>query len=293
VTRATALGLAVILGLTSCGAGEGLTGEGVSLESSASRPPRPVPTHTADAPAAPERRPAPAPSRPAWLGKRILPIGEHGFGQIRPTPPALRNRRLPSLDTLSPPSKKTPSATITAVPQAVAARSTWSSACPVSLEDLRYITVPFVGFDGRRHTGELIVHESVAKAVANVFLDLYRADFPIEEMRIVRADELDAPPTGDGNNTTAFVCRPTRGATSWSQHAYGLAVDVNPFRNPYVSGDVVLPELASAYRDRDWQRPGMVTPNSPPVPAFGDIGWVWGGTWTSLKDWMHFSANGR
>ena len=88
------------------------------------------------------------------------------------------------------------------------------------------------------------------------------------------------------------MCRPTTGQSSgFSQHAYGLAIDVNPFHNPYLKGDVVLPELASTYLDRDDQRPGMVTPAV--VRAFAGIGWEWGGDWSSLKDYQHFSQNGR
>ena len=65
---------------------------------------------------------------------------------------------------------------------------------------------------------------------------------------------------------------------------------VNPFQNPYRNGDVVLPELASAYLDRAWRRPGMITPGGPAVRAFASIGRKWGGDWSSLKDYQHFSA---
>ena len=83
-----------------------------------------------------------------------------------------------------------------------------------------------------------------------------------------------------------------RGETTFSQHAYGLAIDVNPFQNPYTKGDLVLPELASSYLDRGRVRPGMITPDGPVVRAFAAIGWTWGGTWHSLKDLQHFSQNG-
>ena len=180
----------------------------------------------------------------------------------------------------------------TPAPADVIARSTWKKGCPVAATDLSWVRLTFVGFDGRRHTGELLVNSAVADDVVTVFRRLYAAKFPIEEMRITRADELDAPPTGDGNNTGAFNCRPTVGATSYSQHAYGLASDVNPFQNPYTKGDLVLPELASAYLKRSWVRPGMIEPDGPVVQAFASIGWTWGGSWHSLKDLQHFSANG-
>lgn len=230
---------------------------------------------------------------PAWLGTRPLPLRPDGYGAIQPTPPELQDRRLVTEDLLPPPSGDDFTADVQAVPPAVAARSTWAPACPVALDDLRYVTVAFWGFDGRPHTGELLVDAGAAEGVVEVFRRLHRARFPIEEMRITRTDELDRHPTGDGNNTGAFVCRPSRGATSWSEHAYGRALDINPFHNPYVKGDVVLPELASAYTERSHVRPGMITAGDVVTGAFADLGWAWGGTWRSSRDYMHFSASGR
>ena len=78
-----------------------------------------------------------------------------------------------------------------------------------------------------------------------------------------------------------------------SQHAYGLAIDLDPFQNPYTKGDLVLPELASAYLDRGADQAGMIAPADVVVTAFASIGWEWGGDWQSLKDYQHFSQNGR
>jgi hypothetical protein len=72
-----------------------------------------------------------------------------------------------------------------------------------------------------------------------------------------------------------------------------LAIDINPFHNPYVKGDLVLPELASYYTDRSMARRGMIIEGDPVVSAFAEIGWPWGGHWSTLDDWMHFSATGR
>ena len=230
--------------------------------------------------------------RPPWLGRRVLPLSDSGYGEVRPTPPVLRRRRFPTIDLLPPPAGGEFAATVTRVPPAVVARSTWSKGCPIGLDDLRYVTVSFWGFDRRAHTGELLVNAAVADDIVAVFRQLHRQRFPVEQMRVVDAAELDLPPTGDGNNTTAFVCRPVRGAGNWSQHAYGLAIDVNPFFNPYVKGEVVLPELASHFTDRDRRHPGMHDPDGPAVRAFAESGWEWGGRWSNPRDWMHFSATG-
>jgi hypothetical protein len=233
-------------------------------------------------------------AKPVWeVGKTPLPLRPDGFGKVLPTPPELVNRSLPTKDTLPPPTDTRYVAAITPVPPDVLARSTWQSTCPVRKEDLSYLRMSFWGFDGHPHTGEMIVNAKVAKPVTDVFDKLFQAKFPLEEMRITEKPELDAPPTGDGNDTSAFVCRPTRGQTNWSAHAYGLAIDVNPFCNPYTKGDLVLPELASAYLDRKNPRPGMNLAGGVVTKAFGAIGWTWGGTWTSPRDLMHFSQTGN
>ena len=230
------------------------------------------------------------------LGSHVLPRRPDGYGEIRPTPPALRVRRYPTVDLLPPPSDGVFLSRIGPITPEVRARmgSTWTRACPVALADLRYLTVSFRGYDGAAHTGELVVAAPEATGVVSVFRALFRADFPIEEMRLPTTVDLEAEPTGDGNDTAAFVCRPTTGSTSTlSAHAYGLALDLDPFVNPYLKGDLVLPERASSYLDRDWRRPGMVYADSVAVREFERIGWSWGGDFASLKDYQHFTATGR
>lgn len=256
-------------------------------------PPPPPPLISSPAPpSASPATPAP-PAAPGWrLGARPLPLRPDGHGQVLPTPPELVERRLPTADLLPPPASGGYESTVVPVPEQVLARSTWRPGCPVQPDELRYLTMSFWGFDGRAHTGEMLVHAEVAHEVVGVFEQLFAARFPIEEMRVVAAPELDLPPTGDDNNTTALVCRPAVSQTRFSAHAYGLAIDVNPFLNPYRKGDLVLPALASAYLDRDWERPGMLAEGDLVVRAFDAIGWTWGGRWSSPLDLMHFSATG-
>lgn len=235
--------------------------------------------------------PSTAAPRPEWLGTRVLQPGPDGLVPAQPTPPELVDRRLETPDHLPPPATQAFQAEVSEVPDDVLARSTWRTECPVPREELRYLLVTFWGFDGEVHTGELLLRADAVDAVVAGFAHLHELRFPIEEMRVVEPWELDAPPTGDGNNTTAFVCRPTRGSSTWSEHAQGRAVDINPFHNPYVKGDLVLPELATAYVDRTDLRPGMLTVDD--VAGFTGAGWGWGGHWRSLKDHMHVSANDR
>lgn len=242
-----------------------------------------------------QRTPIAGVASPDWLGTIELELrpGER-IGVAQPTPPALTDRRFWTTDVLPPPASDAFVFAIeTPPPTLVVARSTWQETCPIDLAELAYVQVAFVGFDGLHHTGELLVHVDHANAIVDVFAQLHKQRFPFEEIRVTRQDELTAPRTGDDNNTSSFVCRPPLGgaSSSWSQHAYGLAIDINPFHNPYVKGDLVVPELATAYLDRSRQLPGMVT--SAEAALFAGLGWGWGGDWNSASDWMHFSNNGR
>ena len=233
---------------------------------------------------------------PAWLGTRVL--APAGSGPVAPqvTPPELLDRRVITPDLLRPPTDGQFAAQVSAVPPEVLNRSTWQPGCPVAATELRYVLVQHWGFDGRLHTGELMLNTDAVGAVVEVFAAMHAERFPVEEVRVVRADELDAAPTGDGNVTSAFVCRPRVGSRSWSQHAYGRALDVNPFHNPYERGTgadrVVIPELATAYTDRARVLPGMLFGDSVAVRTAKGTGWGWGGDYRSLKDWMHVSADG-
>jgi hypothetical protein len=220
------------------------------------------------------------------------------LGEIQPTPPELVNRRFPTIELLGPAPSDVFVGTVGPVPPDVLARSTWREECPVAVEELSYLVVSFYGFDGLTHIGELIVNARYGEQMLDVFRTIYEVRFPLEQMRVITYPELDAPPTGDFNDTTSFVCRPVVARNSgWSMHAYGLAIDLNPFHNPYLREDVVVPELASAYTDRTAVRPGMLLADDPAsiaiIEAFAAMGWEWGGNWQTLKDWMHFSENGR
>ena len=168
---------------------------------------------------------------------------------------------------------------------------TWRPGCPVPLRELRYLRVSFVRFDGTAGYGRMVVHQDDARAVVGVFRSLYVQRFPIRRMRLVDAYGGSDDASMAANNTSAFNCRRVTGGTSWSEHSYGRAIDVNPVQNPYVSGSTVEPPAGEAYVDRSPLRKGMVTRGV--RSAFASIGWQWGGSWTTKKDYQHFSATGR
>jgi hypothetical protein len=170
-------------------------------------------------------------------------------------------------------------------------RNTWRPGCPVPLPDLRYLRLTYYGFDGAAHSGEMVVHADQVSAVVVVFRRLYAARFPIYRMRLVDDYGGSDAAAMDADDTSAFNCRPTTGGTSWSQHSYGRAIDLNPIQNPYLTGGTVQPASGSAYLTRRPLKKGMIDPVV--RAAFSDAGWYWGGTWRSPTDYMHFSTTNR
>jgi hypothetical protein len=169
----------------------------------------------------------------------------------------------------------------------------WRPGCPVALRDLRLLTVSHVGFDGRSRTGRLIVHRDAAREIVEVFGDLYAARFPIRRLVLIDAYGGSDFRSIEADNTSAFNCRYVEGTTRWSNHAYGTAIDVNPIENPYVSGGRTVHMASRPYVSRTPRRPGMAYEGGALVRAFDRIGWGWGGRWTPVQDYQHFSASGR
>jgi len=173
----------------------------------------------------------------------------------------------------------------------------WRRGCPVGLSDLRLVSVTHRGFDGRDHTGQLIVNRRAAGPMVRAFRRLHELRFPIRHLTL---RDMYVSPPADGDESGAFHCRQAvpspcsggRRTGTWSNHAYGLAVDLNPRENPYVGCGRSRNPAVRPYFNRTWMRRGMVTRQV--VRAFDSVGWSWGGAWRgSTKDYMHFSWNGR
>ena len=172
--------------------------------------------------------------------------------------------------------------------------ASWRPGCPVGPAQLRTVTVSFAGFDGKAHTGRIVVNRSVVGDVETVFRRLYAARFPIRRMEPVARYGGSDNRSMAADNTSGFNCRyaVTTGPKTWSVHAYGEAIDVNTVENPYVEDGKVLPPAGRAYLDRSRHRPGMAYAGGVLVRAFASVGWLWGGRWSASPDWQHFSKTG-
>ena len=171
----------------------------------------------------------------------------------------------------------------------------WHRGCPVGFNQLRLLTVSHWGFDGRVHRGRLVVNRDAATAMLRVMRDLFRAGYPIRQMRLVDAYGGDDHRSMAADNTSAFNCRFVAGSGGvWSEHAFGRAIDVNPIENPYVTASgYVSPPAGAPYAHRRRRALGLIHRGGRVVAAFAAAGWEWGGNWDWPKDYQHFSVTGH
>lgn len=174
-------------------------------------------------------------------------------------------------------------------PEARAAMTgtSWQEGCPVSLDDLASVSVTFQGFDGAPHKGTIVVHKQLAADAAAIFDDLYKANFPIQE--VAPWEKYGPRVYAEKNDTVAFYCEKAQDAPGeWSSHAYGYAIDINPLHNPFNDPKKGWwPPGSEQFGPRD-DAPGKITPNSVAFRIFANYGWAWGGFYAGDQDYMHF-----
>lgn len=167
--------------------------------------------------------------------------------------------------------------------------------CTVPYEDLNYVGLKYIDFDGQEQTGELICNKAVAQDMVEIFYELYRNEYQLERVRLI--DEYNGDDTASmaENNTSCFNYRVVDGTTSLSKHAYGLAIDVNPYYNPYVvfgrnadGSDYISPPGSEVYADRSQNFAYKIDENDLCYRLFTEHGFTWGGNWNSSKDYQHF-----
>ena len=163
----------------------------------------------------------------------------------------------------------------------------------ITHEELRLLSILHLGFDGLVHAGEIIVNEQIAEETLDIFKELYEIGFPIEQVRPISDFDNDDNLSMEANNTHGFNFRKIEGTNNWSKHAYGLAIDINPIRNPFVSGDSVRPAMGIDYLDRNQEALGMINYGDEVHEIFTKRDWIWGGDWDSygINDFHHFQRS--
>ncbi len=165
--------------------------------------------------------------------------------------------------------------------------------CTVPLDELRYVGLMYVDFNGETQKGELICNKALAQDMVEIFYELYSNNYELESVKLV--DEFGGDDTASmlANNTSCFNYRVVEGTTRLSNHAYGRAIDINPFYNPYITYNKdgttnVSPAGSEAYADRSASFPYKIDENDLAYKLFKEHGFKWGGDWNNSKDYQHF-----
>ena len=98
--------------------------------------------------------------------------------------------------------------TISPIPDDIFAKmqgKSFKDNCTVPREDLRYLKVLHVGFDGKTHTGELVVNRMIADDVLDIFKQLYEAGYEIEKIRLIDEYDADDEKSMRDNNSSSVM----------------------------------------------------------------------------------------
>lgn len=162
----------------------------------------------------------------------------------------------------------------------------------ISYDDLRYLHIMHYDFEGNLAEGELICNNYIAQDLLEIFYELYLNEYQLERVTLIENYGGDDTLSMEDNNTSCFNYRVVDGTTNLSKHALGLAIDINPFYNPYVTypgGKIrISPKGSEPYADRDADFPYKIDENDLCYKLFKEHGFTWGGDWNSMKDYQHF-----
>ncbi|MDD6201926.1 MAG: M15 family metallopeptidase [Lachnospiraceae bacterium] len=165
----------------------------------------------------------------------------------------------------------------------------------ISLDELSYVSVLYNDFSGDTQIGELICNNSIAQDLVEIFEELYRCGYQFEQIALIDEYGGDDTLSMEHNNTSCFNYRVVDGSTKLSKHAYGLAIDINPYYNPYVvfnkdglGETYISPQGSEPYADRTAEFPYKIDENDLCYKLFIEHGFTWGGNWNSCKDYQHF-----
>lgn len=171
-----------------------------------------------------------------------------------------------------------------------------SASYGITADELRYVHIWHFDFDGNPVEGELICNEYIAQDLVEIFCALYRSEYQLESVRLIEEYDGDDTASMEANNSSCLNYREKTNGSGLSMHAYGLAVDINPYYNPCITyledgSENVLPTAAAAYADRSKRFPYKIDEEDLCCKLFLQHGFIWGGNWNSVKDYQHFQKS--
>lgn len=151
------------------------------------------------------------------------------------------------------------------------------------IRQLELIDVFYLSTDGKIHKGQLVANKKITGELARLFEFMLEQGFVIEKtIPIVHYGWSDSL-SMDDNNSYSFCYRDI----SYSKHALGMAIDINPRFNPLRWKQEDRPNRPEG-AVLDTTVNGTLYPGHPVVEAFRAQGFRWGHTFTRYWDDHHF-----
>jgi len=153
------------------------------------------------------------------------------------------------------------------------------------INQLKLINVQYYSTDKKIHQGQILTNIKIADRIEILFRFMFYKKFPIAHaIPIVKYNWNDDLSMQD-NNTYSFCYRDE----SFSKHARGMAIDINPYFNPVRwknRDENHLDKPAGAHLDTTL--PGTFYRLHPVVLKFKELGFHWGHNFTRKFDDHHF-----
>lgn len=151
------------------------------------------------------------------------------------------------------------------------------------IDQLALFEVFYLSTDGRIHRGQILSNKIIAGDIRTIFRFMMEEEFVVEKaIPIVKYNWNDSLSMND-NNSYSFCYR----NTSYSKHATGMAIDINPRFNPVrwkTEKRPNQPERAVS----DTTVNGTFHSDHPVVNKFRKLGFRWGHSFTKYYDDHHF-----
>jgi hypothetical protein len=159
----------------------------------------------------------------------------------------------------------------------------YSEAPEEIISQLELVDVYYISTDGKIHKGQVVTNRQIANDIKEIFSFMLDEGFVIEKaIPIVKYGWNDSLSMAD-NNSYSFCYR----NISYSKHATGMAIDINPRFNPLRWKNIDRPNTpAGAVLDTNVN--GTLYPGHIVVNEFRRLGFRWGHTFTKYYDDHHF-----
>ncbi len=170
----------------------------------------------------------------------------------------------------------------------------------ISCSSLRYLKLLHYNYHHDIVVGEMIVNRYLAEEVLAIFQKLFEHEVEIFSIRLIDDFFFNSSDPNEAdfysmisNNTSAFNYRNITSSNTLSNHSKGMAIDINPIENPYVSKNKVEPsntkeEYTNEVERNSSSNPHVIRKGDIIYSTFQEFGFEWGGEWNSLKDYQHF-----